>query len=55
VHADGVGAVVHQLPVPLLENICLHLPTIEGWIHDAAFDLAVAGVLVPRVQARSSC
>jgi hypothetical protein len=46
--------VVHQPPVPLLDNICLHLPTIGGWIHRAAFDLAVAGVVVPRVQTRSS-
>ena len=50
VHADGVGAVVHQSPVSLLDNICLHLPTIEGWIHYAAFGLAVAGVVVPPVQ-----
>src|SRR5208337_2228075 len=53
-HGDGVGAVVHQPPVPLLDNICLHLPTIGGWMHHAAFDLAVAGVVVPRVQTGSS-
>jgi hypothetical protein len=51
---QGVGAVVHQLPVSLLDNICLHLPTIGGWIHHAAFDLAVAGVVVPPVQTSSS-
>jgi hypothetical protein len=49
-HGDGVGAVVHQPPVPLLDNICLHLSTIGGWMHNAAFDLAVAEVIVPRPQ-----
>ena len=54
-HGDGVGAAVHQPPVPLLDNICLHLPTIGGWMmHNAAFDLDVAAVIVPRVQTRSS-
>jgi hypothetical protein len=53
-HADGVGAVVHQPPVPLLDNICVHLPPIGRWVHHAAFDLAVAGVVVARVQTRSS-
>jgi hypothetical protein len=50
VHADGVAAVFHQPPVSLLDNICLHLATIGGWIHYAAFGLAVAGVVVPRIQ-----
>jgi hypothetical protein len=36
--------------VPPLDNICLHLPTIGGWIHNAALALAVAGVIVTRVQ-----
>src|SRR6202453_5441134 len=49
-HGDGVGAVVRQPPVPLLDNICLHLSTIGGWMHNAAIDLAVAGVIVRRVQ-----
>src|ERR1700753_1610138 len=53
-HADGVGAVVHQPPVPLLDNICLHQSATGCWIHNAAFDLAVAGVVVFRVQTRSS-
>ena len=49
-HGDGVGAVVHQPPVPLLGKICLHLPTIGGWIQHPAFGVAVAGVIVPRAQ-----
>jgi hypothetical protein len=42
-HGKGLGAVVHQPPVPLLDNICLHLPTIAGWMHNAAIDPAVLG------------
>src|SRR5271166_4904192 len=53
-HADGVGAVVHQPPVPLLHNICVHLPTMGGKIHQAASDLAVAEVIVSPVKTRSS-